>query len=240
MNSSAQMDELRRPVAIITAASRGIGAACARSLHARGYRLGLMARSDAVADLASELNAFHVQGSVTELNDLKALFHGTLGQYGRVDCVVCNSGHAAKGSITAITDEQWIAGLEMYFLSVVRLARMISPVMIGQGGGCFVNISSAAARLPNSDYPVSTAIRGALANYTALFASEYGSRGLRMNNVLPGFVDNHPVSERNLGQIAAGRAARLQEVADVVAWLASAEAAFVNGQEIVVDGGRRF
>ncbi|MEZ5339271.1 MAG: SDR family oxidoreductase [bacterium] len=230
--------ELSRPVALVTAASRGIGEACARKLHAQGFRLALMARSEAVADLAKELAAWHVQGSVTEFNDLKQLFHGALGQYGRVDCVVCNTGHAARGALTDITDEQWIQGMEMYFLSVARLARLVTPVMAGQGGGVFVNISSAAAINPNSDYPVSCALRAALGNYIQLFASQHAAQGIRMNNVLPGFVDNHPVSDRNLSPIAAGRPATPEEIASVVAWLASPESSFVNGQEITVDGGR--
>ncbi|MCB1221089.1 MAG: SDR family oxidoreductase [Planctomycetales bacterium] len=229
---------MSKPVALVTAASRGIGEACARALHAKGFRLALMSRSEAVVPLAEELGAFHVQGSVTDFNDLKKLFHGALGQYGRVDCVVCNTGHAAKGALTDITDEQWIEGMEMYFLSVARLARLVTPVMAGQGGGVFVNISSAAAINPNSDYPVSCALRAALGNYTQLFASQHASQGIRMNNVLPGFVDNHPVSEKNLSPIAMGRPASPAEVANVVAWLASAESSFVNGQEITVDGGR--
>lgn len=240
MSGASNRQRLEQPVALVTAASRGIGEACARRLHEEGYRLGLMARSEAVTELAAELGAFHVRGSVTEPADLKALYHGTLGQYGRVDSVVCNMGHAAKGGITEITDEQWLEGLEMYFLSVVRMARLVSPVMVGQGGGSFVNISSAAARDPNSDYPVSCALRAALGNYVQLYASEYGARGVRMNNVLPGFVANHPVSERNLAPIAAGRPAEPEEVAEVVAWLAGRESSYVNGQEIVVDGGRRF
>src|SRR5439155_20235381 len=133
-----------RPVALVTAASRGIGAACARALAARGHAVALLARADDVLALASELGGLGVVGSVTEGRDLEALVRRTLDAYGRIDAAVINTGHPPTGSLLELSDADWHAGLDLLLLDVVRLARLVTPVMERQGGGAIVNVSAFA------------------------------------------------------------------------------------------------
>ena len=184
-----------QPVAIVTAASRGMGAACARELSARGYRLALLARAEDVMVLAAELGGLGVIGSVTEEADLRRLVELTLARYGRVDAVVNNTGHPAKGELLGVTDDDWHGGLDLMLLNVVRMARLVTPAMLAQGSGAFANISSYAALRPGLAFPVSATLRAALDNFTALYCQRYAAAGLRMNNVLPGRIDTFPVAE---------------------------------------------
>lgn len=224
-------------VALITAASKGMGAAMARELATRGWRLALLARSEAVDNLAEELGALAVRGSVTEASDLDRLVESALTRYGRIDGVIVNTGHPAKGDLLALTDEDWRAGLDLLLLPTVRLTRQVAPVMAQQGGGAFLNLTSAAALEPNLAFPISSALRAAVAAYTRLFAHRYAGQNLRMNSLLPGFVDSYEVSPNVLASIPQGRPATVQEVARVAAFLLSDEAAYLNGVNLPFDGG---
>jgi NAD(P)-dependent dehydrogenase (short-subunit alcohol dehydrogenase family) len=225
------------PVAIVTAASRGMGAACARELAKRGYRLALLARSAQLDSIASETGALAVRGSVADDGDLRRLVESALDRYGRLDAVVNNTGHAAKGELLEIGDDKWHAGFDLLFLSVVRMARLVTPVMARQGGGAFVNISSFAAQEPALAFPVSGALRAALGNFTKLYAQRHAKDGIRMNNLLPGWIDSYPVTPEALAVIPAGRAGTAEEVARAVAFLVSPDANYINGQSLLVDGG---
>lgn len=224
-------------VAIVTAASRGMGAACARELAARGYRLALLARSDDVHDLARELDALAVTGSVTEEADLGRLVQATLDHYGRLDAVVNNTGHAAKGELLTLTDEDWRAGLDLLLLNVVRMARLVTPTLQAQRGGVLVNISSFAAVEPSLDFPVSSVVRAGLEAFTRLYAQRYAADGVRMNTLLPGKIDTYPVDEEALRDVPARRAGTAVEIAKVAAFLVSDDASYINGQSLLVDGG---
>lgn len=224
-------------VAIVTAAGQGIGAACARELAARGYRLALMARSPEIIPLAQALNGLGLMGSVTDEADLRALVSETMQAYGRIDAVVNNTGHPAKGDLLAITDTDWHSGLDLLVLNVVRMARLVTPIFMQQGGGAIVNISTLFAVEPSLGFPVSSSLRAALTNFTKLYADKYAEFGIRMNNILPGYVENYNVSDEVRETIPMKRTGRLAEIAKTVAFLLSADAGYITGQNILVDGG---
>jgi len=226
-----------RPAAIVTAASRGMGAACARELARRGYDLVLMARSDAIHTLAGELRAVAITGSVATESDLRRLVDAAIARYGRIDAVVNNTGHAPKGDLLQLTDEDWRTGFDLLFLNVVRVARLVTPLLLARGTGSIVNVSSFGAVEPSGRFPVSSAARAALGAYVKLYSERYASAGLRMNNVLPGWIDTYPVDASTVAGIAAGRPGTADEVARVVGFLASQESSYVTGQSLLVDGG---
>lgn len=238
-------------VAIVTAAGSGIGAACARELAARGYRLVLMSRSASAATLATELGGLGVRGSVAVEEDLRRLVEAALEECGRIDAVVNNTGHApgsstptgrrydptAEAHLLDVADADWHLTLDLYFLNVVRMARLVTPVMQQQGGGAIVNISAFSAREPSYAFPTSSTIRPALAGFTKLYADRYARDGIRMNNLLPGYLANWEWTPSLLESIPAGRAGTVEEVAKVAAFLLSTEASYITGQNILADGG---
>jgi NAD(P)-dependent dehydrogenase (short-subunit alcohol dehydrogenase family) len=226
-----------RRVAIVTAASRGMGAACARELSRRGYALALMARGDDVRALADELGAVAVVGTVVSEPDLRRLVEAALTKYERIDAVVNNTGHAPKGELLDLTDDDWQAGYELLFQNVVRVARLVTPSLLARQSGSIVNVSSFGAAEPSLKFPVSSCIRSALGAYTKLYSQRYAGSGLRMNNVLPGFIDTYPADDATRASIAAGRQGTADEVARVVGFLVSDESSYVTGQSLLVDGG---
>ena len=226
-----------RPVAIVTAAGQGIGAACARALAAAGYAVVLQTRGGGAEMLARELGGIGVRGSVTSTADLERLVEAAMSAHGRIDAVVVNAGHVARGDLLALGDEEWHAGLDMLLLSVIRLARLVTPIMEKQGGGAIVNISSFGAIEPAAEFPVSSTIRAGLGAFVKLYADCYAPAGIRMNSVLPGMVDNYPIEAEVLATIPLGRAVRATEIGETVRFLLSEAAGAMTGQQIVVDGG---
>jgi NAD(P)-dependent dehydrogenase (short-subunit alcohol dehydrogenase family) len=224
-------------VAIVTAAGRGMGAAIARELSDAGYRLALLSNSGGAETVANEIGCISQIGSVTEMKDLALLVEETMETYGRIDAVVNNTGHPPKGPLLEIPDNDWHLGLDIVFLNVVRMARLVTPIMLEQGGGVFVNISTFAAFEPSLTFPVSSSLRAALGSFAKMYADQYASQGIRMNNVLPGYIDSYPESEENLREIPMGRYGKVEEIASTVRFLLSAEAGYITGQNIRVDGG---
>ena len=224
-------------VAIVTGGGRGMGAACARALAARGHALALMSPGGSAEALAEELGAIGVRGSVTEADDLAALVDATMAAHGRIDSVVNNSGFAPRGNLLEISDEDWRNGLDMVLLNVVRMARLVTPVMAKQGGGAIVNVTTYAAVEPSPAYPVSATFRAGVSAYAKLYADEYAPSGIRMNNVLPGFIDTHGADGSVAETIPARRYGSPSEIGETVAFLLSDEAGYITGQNIRVDGG---
>ena len=222
-----------RKVAIVTAAGKGLGAACARELATRGYSLALMSRSDEATALARELGGVGLVGSVTEEADLRTLVDKTLDAYGRVDAVVNNTGHPPTGDILGITDEEWHEGLDL----VVRMPRLVTLVMLRQGEDAMVNVSTFTAFEPSAVFPVSSSLRSALAGFTKLYTDRYAAEGIRMNNVLPGFMNSFEVDEQTRASIPMQRPGTVEEIAKTVAFLVSPDASYITGQNLRVDGG---
>lgn len=223
-------------IAVVTGAGRGIGAAVAGELAARGYRLAVLSPSGAAAVVRAH-DALGVAGSVTEPADLETVVDTALRRFGRIDAVVNSTGHPPRGRLLELTDADWLAGVDLLLLNVVRMARLVTPVFLRQGRGAIVNVSTFSAFEPSAAFPVSSALRAALGGFTKLYADEYAAHGIRMNNVLPGFVESYPVEPDTVRRIPMGRPGALQEIARTVAFLLSEDAGYITGQNIRVDGG---
>ncbi|MBA07759.1 MAG: oxidoreductase [Candidatus Marinimicrobia bacterium] len=224
-------------VAIITAASRGIGAACAMELAKRDYRVVLMSTTESVLDLAKELDGIGLVGNVTNADDMLKLVNLAYTSCGRVDALVNNTGHPPKGDLLVISDDEWHDALDLLLMNVIRITRYIVPIMKENGGGAIVNISAFGAQEPNLSFPTSSVIRSGLSAFTRLFAKRYGQDNIRMNSVLPGFVDSYDVSEEIRQSIPVGREATVEEIAGTVSFLLSDESSYITGQNLRVDGG---
>jgi NAD(P)-dependent dehydrogenase (short-subunit alcohol dehydrogenase family) len=230
-------DRSGEKVAVVTAAGSGMGAACARELVQRGYRVALMSSSGRVRDLAEELGGFGLAGSVTEEGDLASLVGETLDEYGRIDGVVNSTGHPPSGEVLQLTDDEWHEALDLVVLNVVRIARLVTPAMVRQGGGAIANISTYSAFEPSPEFPLSSSLRAALAGFTKLYSDRYAAEGIRMNNILPGFVESFEIDEETLNSIPMRRQGTVTEIAKAAAFLLSDDAGYITGQNIRVDGG---
>ena len=223
--------------AIVTAAGKGMGAAIAKELSRMGYQLVLMSPSGSAEELAKSLGCVGMKGSVTEVADLEKLVNLTMEKYGRVDAVVNHTGHPPKGALLEISDADWHTGLDMLLLNVIRMARLVTPIMLKQGGGAIVNISTYGVFEPEATFPVSGALRAALAGFTKIYSDQYAAQGIRMNNLLPGFIDSLAETEERRKRIPMGRYGTVDEIAKTTRFLLSAEAGYITGQNIRVDGG---
>lgn len=224
-------------VAIVTAGGSGMGAGAARTLADQGYHVAILSSSGKGEALAEELGGLGVTGSNLSVEDLQALVDSTVERWGRIDAVVNSAGHGPKGDVLDIPDEDWHRGMDVYLLNVVRIARMVTPIMQRQGKGSIVNISTYAMFEPEATFPTSGVFRAGLAAFTKLFADKYAAEGIRMNNVLPGFIDSLPESAERRDRIPMGRYGTVEEVSELIAFLASEKASYITGQNIRVDGG---
>ena len=224
-------------VAIITAGGSGMGAAGAKKLASEGYQVAILSSSGKGEGLANELGGIGITGSNRSVEDLTRLVNQTVDKWGRIDTVVNSAGHGPKGPVLEISDEDWQLGMEFYFLNVVRIARLVTPIMIEQQSGSIVNISTYATFEPEALFPTSGVFRSALAAYTKLFSDRYAADNIRINNILPGFIDSLPEAEDRRSRIPMGRYGSSDEVADLIAFLASHQSSYITGQNIRIDGG---
>ena len=224
-------------VALITAGGSGMGADAARRLAADGHAVAILSSSGKGEALAEELGGLGVTGSNRSPEDLQRLVDTAMERWGRIDVLVNSAGHGPKGPVLEISDEDWHTGMEVYLLNAIRPARIVAPIMVAQGGGAIINISTFATFEPDPLFPTSGVFRAGLAAFTKLFADKYAADNVRMNNILPGFIDSLPETEDRRARIPMGRYGKAGEVSGLVAYLASDEAAYVTGQNIRIDGG---
>lgn len=224
-------------VAIVIGGGSGMGAEAARTLADHGHHVGVLSSSGKGAELGESLGGIGVTGTNRSSDDLKSIIDQAVQRWGRVDVLVNSAGHGPRKPILELTDEDWHEALEVYMLNVVRAARVVTPIMKRQGSGVIINISTFTAFEPDPAFPASSAIRAGLASFTKLFADAHAGDNIRMNNVLPGFVDSFPESPEIRERIPLGRYGTCREIAEVIAFLASDSAAYITGQNLRVDGG---
>ncbi len=214
-----------------------MGAAAARRLAADGFAVAVLSSSGKGEALAGELGGFGITGSNESPDDLARLVDGAMQRWGRIDVLVNSAGHDPRAPVLELTDEDWHRGMEVYFLNVVRPTRLVVPHMRAQGGGAIVNISTFAAFEPDPVFPTSGVFRAGLAAFCKLVADRYGGDNIRINNVLPGFIDSLPETDERRARIPMGRYGHEAEIAATIAFLASDGGAYITGQNIRVDGG---
>ncbi|MGP4691084.1 SDR family oxidoreductase [Agrobacterium cavarae] len=224
-------------VAVVTAGGSGMGAAVARRFAQDGYNVAILSSSGKGEALAAELGGVGVTGSNQSNDDIQKLTDLTLEKFGRIDVLVNSAGHGPRAPILDIADEQWHTGLDVYLMNVIRPTRIIAPLMVAQKGGAIINISTAWAFEPSDMFPTSAVFRAGLAAYTKIFADTYAADNVRMNNVLPGWIDSLPATEQRREMVPMQRYGTSEEIAATVAFLASAGAGYITGQNLKVDGG---
>lgn len=224
-------------VALVVGGGSGMGAAAARRLAADGFAVGILSSSGKGEALAKELGGLGVTGSNQSNEDLKRLVDLSMARWGRIDALVNSAGHGPRAPLLEITDEQWHTAFDVYFMNVARAVRLVAPVMVRQGGGAIVNISTAWVAEPSPMFPTSAVARAGLAAYTKLFADEYAAKKVRMNNVLPGWIDSLPATEERRAGVPMQRYGTSEEIAATISFLVSDGAAYITGQNLRVDGG---
>ncbi|HEX7750473.1 MAG TPA: SDR family oxidoreductase [Bordetella sp.] len=224
-------------IALITAGGSGMGAAAARRLAQEGYRVAVLSSSGKGETLARELGGVGVTGSNQSNDDVRRLVDLAMARWGRIDALVNSAGHGPRAPILDISDEDWHKGMEVYFLSAVRPVRLVAPIMAAQGGGAIVNISTAWAFEPSEMFPTSAVLRAGLASFTKIFADTHAAKNVRMNNVLPGWIDSLPATDERRDSVPMARYGKAGEIAATIAFLLSDGAGYITGQNIRVDGG---
>jgi NAD(P)-dependent dehydrogenase (short-subunit alcohol dehydrogenase family) len=224
-------------VAVVTAGGSGMGAAAAKRLAADGFKVAVLSSSGKGEELARELGGIGVTGSNQSIDDLKKLVDRAMSTWGRIDVLVNSAGHGPRAQILEITDEDWHKGMDVYLMNVIRPTRLVTPVMQKQKSGAIINISTAWAFEPSATFPTSGVFRAGLASFTKIFTDTYASDNIRMNNVLPGWIDSLPATEERRASVPMKRYGKSAEIAATVAFLASEGAGYITGQNIRVDGG---
>jgi NAD(P)-dependent dehydrogenase (short-subunit alcohol dehydrogenase family) len=222
---------------MVVGGGSGMGAASARKLAEDGYAVAVMSSSGKGEALGRDLGGLGFTGSNQSSEDLRAFVDATMTRFGRIDVLVNGAGHGPKGPLLDITDEQWHEGFDVYFMNVARATRLVAPVMVAQKGGSIVNISTAWVGEPSDMFPTSAVARAGLAAYTKLFADAHAADNIRMNNVLPGWIDSLPEKDERRQDVPMQRYGRAEEIAELVLFLASEKSSYITGQSIRADGG---
>lgn len=222
---------------LIIGGGRGMGAATAREMDARGYRLALMSPSDSCERLAAELGGVAHRGRAENAQDTQAIFDLALKTYGRIDACLIHVGGPPKGELLEIPEADWDRAHEMVIKPVIRMAGLLTPVMEAQGGGSIVNITTFSAFEPSLIFPTSSVYRAGISSFTKLYSDRYGRANIRMNCLLPGFTDSLDLPQKYAEMSALGRLARAEEQARAAAFLLSEDSSYITGQSLRVDGG---
>ena len=253
--------ELRGKVALVTAASKGLGRASAMALAAEGAQIAISARSAILETTAAEIGAatgaqvLAVRGDVSEAADVTRMVAATMERFGQIDILVINAGGPPPGSFLSLTIDQWEQALQLTLLSAVRLCYAVVPHMLQRSSGSIVAIQSASVKQPVDNLILSNSIRLAVIGLLKSLAIELGPHGIRVNSLNPSFAQteridqllaaraaaNHSTpaaeAEKVVAGIPLGRMGTPEEFGRTLAWLASPAASYVHGQAVMFDGG---
>ena len=251
----------QRRTAVVLAASKGLGRACAETLASEGFDLVVCSRTqegvdDTVAALTSlGARAVGTPADVSDPADLEAVFATADDTFGRVDALVCNAGGPPPGGFMSLDDDAWTRGFELTLMSAIRAMRLAIPRMQAAGYGRLVVLGSSSVRRPIPNLVLSNAYRPAIAGVIKSLAVELGPDGITANMVSPGRLATARVREldgkaaekqgtteeearaASEATIPMGRYGQPEDLAHAVAYLVSEKAGYVTGQSLLVDGG---
>ena len=228
---------MSKKVCLIIGGGRGMGAATARQMHSRKYKLALMSPSTSCETLAAELGGIALRGHAENKGELEAIFDLTMATYERIDSILIHVGGPPKGDLLDISEEDWDKANDMVLKPVIRMAKLATPVMEKQGGGSIVNITTFSAFEPSLTFPTSSVYRVGVSSFTKLYSDRYGPVNIRMNCLLPGFTDSLDLPQKFAEMSSLKRLARADEQAKVAAFLLSDDSSYITGQSLRVDGG---
>ena len=224
-------------VCVIIGGGGGMGAAVAREMNKRNYNLALMSPSKNCEILVNELGGIAVRGKAENATDLQGLFNTTMKKYGRIDSLLIHVGGPPKGDLLEISDEDWVTANEMVLLPVIRMSKLVTPIMQAQASGSIVNITTFSAFEPSLTFPTSSVYRVGVSSFTKLYSDRYGADNIRMNCLLPGFTDSLDLPQRFADMSVFKRLASAEEQARAAAFLLTEDSSYVTGQSIRNDGG---
>ena len=224
-------------VCVVVGGGRGMGAAIAREMKKRNYRLSLMSPSDSCETLADELNGIAYRGRAENSRDTENLIKFTMEKFGRIDSLLIHVGGPPKGDLLEISEDDWKKANEMVLMPVIRLSKLITPIMQSQGGGSIVNITTFSAFEPSLTFPTSSVYRVGVSSFTKLYSDRYGADNIRMNCLLPGFTDSLDLPQKFADMSVFRRLARAEEQAKAAAFLLTEDSNYITGQSIRSDGG---
>ena len=253
--------QLNDKVALVTAASRGLGKAAAREFAREGARVAISARSDALDAAAEEIRKetgaelLAVRADVTQQKDIEALVKATLDQFGQIDILIVNSGGPPSGDFLSLTAEDWEAAVQLTLMSAVRLCYAVVPHMLERGSGSIVATESYTVKQPLDNLILSNSIRLAVIGMLKSLANELGPKGIRVNSINPTWTMTARVDQlmadrakaygttieeevtKMTASIPLRRMATAEEYGRTIAWLASPAASFIHGHALAFDGG---
>lgn len=253
---------VKNKIAIITAASKGLGKATAFALGREGVKLVICSRNKKELEqtakelrLKTKTTVVAVVADVSNLNHLKILVAKAQQKFGTIHILVNNAGGPPHGELLKLSDEEWQKGFDLTLMSTVRLMRLVLPMMVKQRWGRIITITSITAKQPIDELLVSSTLRPGILGLTKVASNKFADRNITINTVCPGYVFTDRQKElmklrsskekmtmdeylaRMAKEIPAGRLGTPEEIGNVIAFLASAKASYVNGVNLLIDGG---